>query len=64
MIGYLEDLHGVTPERLIGFWAGWPSPPTPELHLRILAASEAVLLGMTRYGAMIKRRPEALASIG
>ena len=46
MISYREDLHGVTPERLTGFWSGWPSPPTPEMHLRILEGSEAVVLAI------------------
>lgn len=44
MIGYQEDLHDITPERLVGFWVGWPSPPTPAMHLRILQGSEAVVL--------------------
>lgn len=46
MITYQDDLDGVTPERLSGFWSGWPSPPTPELHMRILAGSEAVSLAV------------------
>lgn len=44
MISYQDHLDGVTPERLTGFWSGWPSPPTPELHMRILEGSEAVVL--------------------
>lgn len=44
MIGYQDHLDGVTPARLSDFWSGWPSPPTPELHMRILAGSEAVVL--------------------
>ncbi|MFW2381763.1 MAG: GNAT family N-acetyltransferase [Acidimicrobiales bacterium] len=46
MISYRQDLRGVTPERLIGFWSGWPSPPAPEAHLRILEGSEAVELAI------------------
>jgi ribosomal protein S18 acetylase RimI-like enzyme len=46
MISYQDHLVGVTPERLIGFWSGWQTPPTPELHLRILAGSETILLAI------------------
>ena len=37
-IGYLTDLDGVTAAQLRGFFDGWPHPPTPETHLRILVA--------------------------
>lgn len=46
MIRYQDGLDGVTPERLRGFWEGWPEPPTPETHLRLLAGSEAVVLAI------------------
>ena len=46
MISYREDLLDVTPERLTGFWQGWPIPPTPEMHMRILEGSEAVVLAI------------------
>ena len=44
LIDYRDDLRGITPDQLAGFWVGWPSPPTPETHLRILEGSEAVVL--------------------
>ena len=44
MIAYQDHLDGVTPERLTGFWTGWPSAPTPEFHMRVLAGSEVVML--------------------
>lgn len=44
-ITYTESLDGVTPAMLDGgFWAGWPDPPSPETHLRILRGSYAVEL--------------------
>ena len=46
MIRYQYDLAGVTPEHLVGFWVGWPAPPSPQMHLRILRGSEAVLLAI------------------
>ena len=46
MISFQDHLGGVTPERLSGFWSGWPAPPSPDLHLHILAGSEAVVLAV------------------
>ncbi len=45
MITYTTSLDGITAERLRGgFFAGWPNPPTPETHLRLLQrASHRVL---------------------
>lgn len=48
MISYQDDLAGVTPERLAGFWVDWPFPPTREQHMRILEGSEAVVLAVDR----------------
>jgi ribosomal protein S18 acetylase RimI-like enzyme len=45
-IGYLTDLDGVTAAQLGGFFDGWPNPPTPETHLRILRGSTAVVLAV------------------
>lgn len=46
MITYQEDLRGITPELLSGFWVGWPIAPTPDMHLDALAGSEAVVLAV------------------
>jgi ribosomal protein S18 acetylase RimI-like enzyme len=46
LIRYQENLDGVTPERLAGFWAEWPTAPSPEMHLRILSGSEKVVLAI------------------
>lgn len=45
-IRFQRDLEGVTPARLRGFFGGWPNPPTPETHLRILRGSTAVVLAV------------------
>ena len=44
MIDYTDSLDGITPATLAGFFDGWPNPPSPETHLRILAGSGAVVL--------------------
>lgn len=41
-IRYQDHIDDVTPEQLAGpdgFFVGWPNPPSPATHLRILAAS-------------------------
>jgi ribosomal protein S18 acetylase RimI-like enzyme len=46
LIRYQENLEGVTPESLAGFWADWPISPSPETHMRILSGSEEVVLAI------------------
>ena len=41
---YRTDLENVTPDKLTGFFVGWPDPPSPETHLRILEQSSHVVL--------------------
>lgn len=43
-IEYTESLAGITAGKLQGFFVGWPSPPTPETHLRLLHESDEVVL--------------------
>ena len=45
-IRYTDSLDEVAPADLQGFWAGWPTPPSPEVHHRMLAGSEAVVLAI------------------
>jgi ribosomal protein S18 acetylase RimI-like enzyme len=44
MITYQDSAEAVTAAQLTGFFAGWPNPPSPENHLRILRGSDFVLL--------------------
>ena len=44
MIEYTDTIDGVGAPDLQGFFVGWPNPPAPETHLRILAGSAAVVL--------------------
>jgi ribosomal protein S18 acetylase RimI-like enzyme len=46
LIRYQENLDGVTPGLLAGFWADWPVRPSPETHMRLLAGSEEVALAI------------------
>jgi ribosomal protein S18 acetylase RimI-like enzyme len=46
MIVYRESTDGVTPAHLAGFFVGWPNPPNPETHLRILDHSDAIVLAV------------------
>jgi ribosomal protein S18 acetylase RimI-like enzyme len=45
VISYTDSLINVTADHLRGgFFAGWPNPPSPETHLRILHGSAHVWL--------------------
>lgn len=46
MIHYTDSLAGITPDTLTGFFVGWPNPPAPETHLRILEGSYAIILAV------------------
>ena len=46
MIVYTDSLDGITPERLPGFFVGWPNPPSPATHRRILAGSDHRVLAL------------------
>jgi ribosomal protein S18 acetylase RimI-like enzyme len=46
MIRYTDDIEGVRPEQLTGFFDGWPLPPSPETHLDILRSSYRVVLAI------------------
>lgn len=46
MIEYRDSLEGVTPAMLEGFFDGWPNPPSPRTHLRILEGSRYVVLAL------------------
>ena len=45
MITYTQSLEDVTSDHLRGgFFVGWPNPPSPETHYRILANSYKIVL--------------------
>lgn len=46
MIRYTCSAEGITPGMLGGFFSGWPRPPAPETHLKILEGSDAVVLAV------------------
>jgi len=46
MIVYTDSLDGITAEKLHGFFVGWPQPPAPETHLKVLSRSSAVVLAV------------------
>lgn len=46
MITYRDTLEGLEPAQLQGFFVGWPYPPSPENHLRMLHGSRHVWLAL------------------
>jgi ribosomal protein S18 acetylase RimI-like enzyme len=54
VIAYTESLEGIAEEQLAGgFWAGWPNPPSPETHLRLLRGSDHVILALDEQRQVI-----------
>jgi ribosomal protein S18 acetylase RimI-like enzyme len=46
MITYTSSAESATPARLVGFFVGWPNPPTPRTHQKILQSSDEIVLAM------------------
>lgn len=44
MVTYTDLAEGIRSEHLEGFFEGWPNPPSPETHLRILQGSSEVVI--------------------
>ncbi|MBZ0298110.1 MAG: GNAT family N-acetyltransferase [Anaerolineae bacterium] len=53
MIDYRMSLDGITAERLQGFFVGWPDPPSPATHLRILQGSAAIVLAIDESSGQV-----------
>lgn len=54
MIRYEEDVAGVEPDQLSGFFEGWPTHPTQDRHLELLRGSDAVVLAIdAEIGAVV-----------
>ncbi len=54
MVKYLHSAKSVEPVQLRGFFEGWPQPPSPEVHLRILqSADEVVMARDSETGAIV-----------
>jgi ribosomal protein S18 acetylase RimI-like enzyme len=46
MINYVSTTGNISAGQLNGFFVGWPNPPSPETHLRILRNSYRVILAI------------------
>ena len=53
LVTFQSDLQDITPERLQGFFAGWPNPPAPATHLRLLAGSDYVELAVDTVSGQV-----------
>jgi len=45
-VDYRADADGIHPDQLAGFFEGWPDPPSPGTHLRILRGSSHVVVAV------------------
>lgn len=53
-IEYTSSLDEVSPEMLTGgFWAGWPNPPDPTTHLKLLRQSQHVIVALDRNAGLV-----------
>lgn len=53
MITYSDSAETITPEQLQGFFEGWPNPPTPKTHLRILKGSQHRVLALDETNRVV-----------
>lgn len=43
---YKNSLDGISSEMLEGFFVGWPNPPKPDTHLKLLKNSSKVVIAI------------------
>jgi ribosomal protein S18 acetylase RimI-like enzyme len=43
---YQDNPDNLTPDQLQGFFQGWPNPPSPETHLKLLKNSDHVFIAL------------------
>jgi ribosomal protein S18 acetylase RimI-like enzyme len=53
MTVYLDSADDVTPHQLQGFFVGWPNPPSPETHLKLLHNSDHVVLALDEQSGRV-----------
>jgi len=53
MIRYTDSLEGIDASRLVGFFHGWPSPPSSDAHLQILKGSSHIELAISEEGEVV-----------
>ena len=54
MINYTDSLDSITSKHLQGgFFVGWPNPPSPITHYRIMANSAAIVLARIADGTVV-----------
>lgn len=54
MIIYTDTAESLISNQLQGFFVGWPNPPTPETHLKLLRKSDYVVLAVdTESGKIV-----------
>lgn len=47
IISYRDSADGLTEDHLLGkFFVGWPNPPSPETHLRLLQSTDHVVIAV------------------
>jgi GNAT superfamily N-acetyltransferase len=43
---YATSVEGIGPDQLVGFFDGWPNPPSADTHLRLLTNSDERVLAI------------------
>ena len=46
MIAYVDSVEGISIESLHGLFVGWPNPPSPGTHLKVLLKSDHVVVAV------------------
>ena len=52
-VSYRETTGKIAPENLEGFFVGWPNPPDPATHLRVLAGSDHVVIAVDEMSGRV-----------
>ncbi|MBT2691707.1 GNAT family N-acetyltransferase [Bacillus sp. ISL-55] len=50
---FKNSIDGITPKMLEGFFEGWPTPPSPETHFKLLKNSSKVVLALNEDGDQV-----------
>ncbi|WP_409276118.1 GNAT family N-acetyltransferase [Neobacillus sp. SCS-31] len=45
-MNYKHTIDGITSDLLHGFFVGWPNPPSPETHLKLLGNSSHIVIAV------------------